>query len=431
MEKTEKISIGHYTFALEEKAYETIKEYIATLENNYLSQSDGAEIMDSIEARIAELLYERCGQNGVASETDIRAIIDILGYPDNGNGTETTGNGRAKERDRRMESDDAAYVKTNRRLYRDKSNGIIAGVCSGVSQWLDIDPIWLRLGLCIPTIALMFIPGTTWFLVPPALYAIWWICVPKATTARQRWEMRGESGSVNDINRYRYERDRTDNDPGQRQGKGCLSVCLGIILLLIGILGLTSKLAVFGGLIFTSLSGNIALGMLDWLPGMGLVHSLLTLLPVTRLFLNPVIQIIWTLICIIPSILLIYGGILLIFDVQIPKWRPGLCLVALWLMLVVVIVPTTYISSRRAVNDIESAVTTNVTSVLDSINRNIPKIKQWLEEHNFDDDGVLELQGWLEEHNFNNGTEMVIRDSITIHGDSITISHYKSNSLDE
>lgn len=430
MERTEKISIGHYTFALEEKAYAIIKEYIATLENNYLGQSDGAEIMDSIEARIAELLYERCGKDGVAGESDIRAIIEILGYPDNGNTTKTT---EKENRNKKMESDDAAYAKTSRRLYRDRSNRIIAGVCGGLAQWLDIDPIWLRFGLCIISIALMFISGSCWFLLPTALYIILWICIPKATTAKQRWEMRGESGSVNDINRYRYERehDRIDNYPTQKQGKGCLSVCLGIILLLIGLSGLVTKLSIFGGLLFTSFSGNIALGMLDWMPGMGLIHSMLTSLPITRLFLNPAIQILWTLICIIPSILLIYGGILLIFDVQTPKWRPGLCLFALWLILIVGIIPISYIPSRRAIKNIENVPTSNVTSLLDSIDSNIPKIKLWLEEHNFDDDDVQDLQEWLEEHNFNDGMEMIIRDSITIHGDSITISHYKSNSLDE
>lgn len=446
MERTEKISIGHYAFALDEKAYGTIKEYIATLERHYLRQADGAEIMDSVEARMAELLYERCGSNGVATEADIRAIIDILGYPE----TDDAGTSEPKADDgayqpvpegnadynKEETRYDAGNGKTRRRLYRDPLNKKLGGVCGGIGQWMGSDPIWFRLLFAFTTIGLMisteYLGNDPWFFIPVLLYIVLWFCIPKADTVKRRWEMRGESGSVDDINRYRYEREhgRIDNYPAQKQGRGCLAVGFGILILLIGLSGLATKLVVFGGVIFAT---NMTLGMFDWLPGMDLLTSLLSITPFTRMFFNPFIQILWALVFIIPSLLLIYGGIILIFDITTPKWRPGLCLLALWALLLIGMVPASYFSGRRAIKKIEKMAPDELPL---SISGNIfkdflqlkewldehnfdsddwPELQEWLEEHNFDDENVQELQMWLEEHNFTDDDDWYLDDSGMIH----------------
>ncbi|MBR2227663.1 MAG: hypothetical protein IJ893_07310, partial [Bacteroidales bacterium] len=82
MKEIEKVSIGGYAFTLEKDASAQVEAYLKDLEAHYLGQPGGKEIMEGIEERMAELLLERRGQNGVATVADIRAILDILGRPE-------------------------------------------------------------------------------------------------------------------------------------------------------------------------------------------------------------------------------------------------------------------------------------------------------------------------------------------------------------
>lgn len=62
------------------------------------------------------------------------------------------------------------------KLYRDKHNGKIMGVCAGVAEYTGIDAIWVRLGMVALTIGLGW-PLFAYFIVgfilnkkPPYLY---------------------------------------------------------------------------------------------------------------------------------------------------------------------------------------------------------------------------------------------------------------------
>ena len=82
MKEIEKVSIGGYAFTLEKDASAEVEQYLKNLEAHYLGQPGGKEIMEGIEERMAELLLDRCGQNGVASMADIQSVIGILGRPE-------------------------------------------------------------------------------------------------------------------------------------------------------------------------------------------------------------------------------------------------------------------------------------------------------------------------------------------------------------
>jgi phage shock protein C len=58
-----------------------------------------------------------------------------------------------------------------KRLYRDKSDVRIAGVCSGIAKYLDIDPTAIRLAFVL----LLFIGGGGLW-----IYVILWIIMPYA-----------------------------------------------------------------------------------------------------------------------------------------------------------------------------------------------------------------------------------------------------------
>ena len=414
MEKIEKISIGHYVFSLDADANRTVKEYLRILENQYLGQSDGAEIMDSIESRMAELLYERCGSDRVATENDIRKIIEILGYPE----TDTAEQPATADDNKQEYTKNEKSATARKRLYRDTFNRKIAGVCSGISQWAGIDPIWLRLTFCVPSILLIFIDYEAWwFILPFVLYLVLWLCIPKGVTARQRWEMRGESGSVDDIKRYRYEREHERIDSTyKKSGRGCLAVGFGIIILLVGLWGLYLKLMVFGGIFFGS---NFLFGTLDWLSFSNMFTSFLNSFPITRMFVNPWIQMLWMLIFIIPSLLLIYGGIILIFDITTPKWRPGLCALGLWILLIIIIIPANFLKFR--------STRPTITEEFKEWSEEWPDIQEWAIEHNLDNGTFRNVEEWLEEHNFiDEDSEFNSTDSLGLQNDD-TIFNIKYN----
>ena len=57
-----------------------------------------------------------------------------------------------------------------KRFKRDKQNKIIAGVCSGIANYFDIDPVLIRVlfivGLLIPISALTLIYIILWIITP-------------------------------------------------------------------------------------------------------------------------------------------------------------------------------------------------------------------------------------------------------------------------
>ena len=56
-----------------------------------------------------------------------------------------------------------------KRLYRDKSDEMIAGVCSGIGKYLDVDPTAIRLAFVL----LLFIGGSGLW-----IYLVLWIIMP-------------------------------------------------------------------------------------------------------------------------------------------------------------------------------------------------------------------------------------------------------------
>ena len=57
-----------------------------------------------------------------------------------------------------------------KRLYRARSDRMIAGVCGGVAKYFNVDPVWIRILFLVFLIA----AGTTLL-----IYIILWIIVPE------------------------------------------------------------------------------------------------------------------------------------------------------------------------------------------------------------------------------------------------------------
>ena len=159
MKKTFTISLGHSVFNVEEDAYEILKMYLDSIKNYFQKMENDSEIISDFELRIAENFSSKLSSGKqYINLSDVKEVIQIMGSLDDFqeiyNDTENETENIKEEK------------KTNNKLYRDSSNRIIAGVCSGVAEYFKIDPIIVRV--------LFFIAVPLNLIV----YIIFWIGIP-------------------------------------------------------------------------------------------------------------------------------------------------------------------------------------------------------------------------------------------------------------
>ena len=110
----------------------------------------------------------------------VERVTRQLGMPDGRPESSTNAEGNSSSYSSSSSSPFGA--SPSKRLYRDCDNRRIAGVCSGIALYLDIDVVITRI---LMLVALIF--GTVGFWI----YIICWIAVPEALTPAQKCEMHG------------------------------------------------------------------------------------------------------------------------------------------------------------------------------------------------------------------------------------------------
>ncbi len=189
MNKTISINIGGMIFQIDEEAYKILENYLESLKQHFANTEGKEEIIQDIEARIGEIFQTKieAGQLLILKE-NVEEAIGILGKP--GDIDDNGATDEAKEEPK----------KTNRkRLFRDEDNKVLGGVCSGLGHYLDVDPVWFRLGFVI---ALLFFGSSI------LIYLVLWIIIPKAETTEDRMNMRGSPMTISEIEqniKYEFE----------------------------------------------------------------------------------------------------------------------------------------------------------------------------------------------------------------------------------
>ena len=158
MKKTFTVNIGQSIFNIDEDAYGILKKYLISVKNYFNKIDDQGEIIKDFELRIAENFSSKISVNKKSIDlNDVRKMIEIMGTLEDFK--EVDGNDKNQETKSNADDDD-------RRLYRDSSNRIIAGVCSGIAQYFKIDPLIVRI-----LFFLAVLPGLI-------VYLIFWLGVP-------------------------------------------------------------------------------------------------------------------------------------------------------------------------------------------------------------------------------------------------------------
>lgn len=340
MKKTLTANISGTVFHIEEDAYETLQRYLGNIRNQFAGTEGRDEIMADIEARIAELFNERLdGRRQVVSLEDVEHVVAIMGQPEDfsdgeeqeaGSGVGAgAGAGTAEEHGRK-------------RLFRDPDDHWVGGVLGGIGAYFNMDPLILRI------IYLVFLFLGFGFI----LYIILWIVVPKAETAADKLNMRGEPVNVENLKRVFSEgadamanearemgrraaprARKASNDVLNFIGEGirltllALGKFIGFILLAIG--------AFLAVVLIIMLFGKFNIIMSDNLAGGTGLHDMAMLM-----FADDG-QATWTWAAIIalvlvPIIGLLYAGISILFGVKAPKWF-GWSLAPIWIAAVIVL----------------------------------------------------------------------------------------------
>ena len=186
MNKTVSCNISGIIFNLEEDAYAILSKYLTKLKTHLKHTDGGDEIYEDIELRIAELFSLKLNATKqVILESDTNEVIDILGKPEDYIEEEPENSTFDKDQAHTNTPHDEKKV-----FMRDPDNGMIGGVCSGVSAYFGIDLTVVRAIFVL----LFFITG-----FGLGLYIILWIISPKAISSADKLRMRGKPINIDNI----------------------------------------------------------------------------------------------------------------------------------------------------------------------------------------------------------------------------------------
>ncbi|MFD2827708.1 PspC domain-containing protein [Leeuwenhoekiella polynyae] len=230
MNKTVNINLAGLFFHIDENAYAKLQRYLDAIKRSFTDAQGREEIIQDIEARIAELFSERVkNERQVIGMTEVEEVINIMGQPEDYRLDEEIFEDEPAKENKYTDA-------STKKLYRDTEHSYIGGVCSGMGHYLHIDAVWLRIALILLTIF-------SWggFIL---IYAAFWIFVPEARTTSEKLEMRGKPVNIDNIQRKVKEGFDTVADSVKnvdyvkygnkaREGAGSFASTLGKIIMFI------------------------------------------------------------------------------------------------------------------------------------------------------------------------------------------------------
>lgn len=181
MKKNISINISGIIFHIEEDGYETLKKYLDSINKYFSTFEDSSEILADIESRIAEIFLSKLNEEKqIITVEDVNSLVATMGSVSDFRAAEehdTTTDGPIDPslENQKYNNQTAGTQQTYRpfnaskQLMRDQKRKILGGVCAGLGNYFNVDPLWIRLLFAL----LFFAYGITFF-----IYIIMWIVVP-------------------------------------------------------------------------------------------------------------------------------------------------------------------------------------------------------------------------------------------------------------
>ena len=184
MKKNISINISGIIFHIEEDGYETLKKYLDSINKYFSTFEDISEILADIESRIAEIFLSKLNEEKqVITSEDVNALVATMGSVSDFKAAEEQEPAAEAPSESSTSGEKASFnfgetgsseqanrpFNPSRPLMRDQKRKMLGGVCSGLGNYFNIDPLWIRLLFAL----LFFAYGITLF-----AYIIMWIVVP-------------------------------------------------------------------------------------------------------------------------------------------------------------------------------------------------------------------------------------------------------------
>ena len=204
MDKTKNISLGGFSFLIEENAYTALSQYLAEVRQHLQHNSDRDEIIFDVEQRMAELLKDRTANREVIMHQDVLYLIEVLGKPE-----QYVEDEEADKATNAAPEASAKAFSANKPLYRDIDDRKIGGVLSGMAHYFNISPTMLRIAFAVCLILCFVVSyrwiflfnGVSWAII--ILYILLWMIVPAAVTTAQKLEMQGATVTLDSLASYK------------------------------------------------------------------------------------------------------------------------------------------------------------------------------------------------------------------------------------
>ena len=194
MQKTLNVAIGGCSFTIDEDAYMALESYLDSFKSGLDSSSSSSQVMDELEMRIADLLKVQIGRREVIDLNMVNAVLNQIG-PVAPRPQQTNNN--AGQQTQEDTYSGQQYKEAVRKFYRDAEKKRIAGVCSGLALYLNIDVTLIRIVFLVALIC-----GSAGFWI----YLVLWIVAPEARTAAEKCELRGIPATAENIRRFTENR---------------------------------------------------------------------------------------------------------------------------------------------------------------------------------------------------------------------------------
>lgn len=198
MRKVTLVSLAGSAYQLEEGAHEQISGYLEQAARTLSSNPDRAEILADLEQAIADKCDSFLGKHkNVISAAEAAQILGEMG-PVQGNGAAnhagagSSGGGESTAGGGPQAAPSYApgSAAGRKRLMRLPSEGMLGGVCAGLAAYMDVDVVWVRLGMVLLAVftGLGFLAWLVLLIVMPA-----------ARTPEQMASARGEALSAREV----------------------------------------------------------------------------------------------------------------------------------------------------------------------------------------------------------------------------------------
>jgi phage shock protein PspC (stress-responsive transcriptional regulator) len=176
MQKVIGINLNGNAYQFEEGGYEVLQDYLARAERELKENPDRAEIMADLEQAIADKCQKYLGPHkSVVTAAEAAQIVAEMGPVSSGTSPESGGqNGEGAKRG----AGAASVPPPPKRLYRIPDGAMIAGVCTGLAAYFQIDVALIRIGFVVLT---LLTKG-----VGILVYVVMMFLVPEANTPEER-----------------------------------------------------------------------------------------------------------------------------------------------------------------------------------------------------------------------------------------------------